>query len=110
MNTAWRSIRVSTLGALVCATCAFAALRAAEPPDQKPTAPAESGPASSPGLPADSPDANAAKKAPPEDKASSARKPTRSTVKDSATIHDDPTTAPDSGESADNSVIFPADI
>ena len=87
------AVALSVLG-ISCAGGAVMSLRAAE---QKP-APAAAAKAQSATPPV------AAKPAAP------AQKPPAGAPEEDATIKDDPTVAPDSQESADNSVSFPADI
>ena len=83
---------LSVMG-ILCAGVAVVSLRAAE---QKPTPNAKAPPP--------------AARAPGVNPASPAPKPSLGGPEDDATIKDDPTVAPDSQESADSSVSFPADI
>ena len=80
-----RSIWLMILGTAIFASAAFVTLRAAEHAELEPT------------------------RAPVGSPASSAHPPP-SAPEESATITDDPTTAPDPAQSADNNVSFPTDI
>lgn len=77
---------------IIGAGAAVMSLRAAE---QKPVPAAKAQPAPQPA---------------PAKPAAPAQKPPAGAPEEDATIKDDPTVAPDSQESADNSVSFPADI
>jgi hypothetical protein len=84
-----RSIWLITLGAVILSGAALVTLRAAEQASAQPV-PTNAAPPGSPPTP------------PPH--------PAPSAPEESATIADDPTTAPDPSQSADNNVSFPTDI
>ncbi len=134
MNGSSQTFRWTILAGALCLGAAFVTLNAtgqtqenppaaqapANPPPNPPsgTSPPASPTASAPSA-SDSPtpasnkkpaDTSTAAKPAASAKEPSPKKPGRATVKDSATIHNDPTVAPDAGDSADSSVIFPADI
>jgi outer membrane biosynthesis protein TonB len=96
MNNLVRSIMVVTMVVLAFAGGVFVTLRAAEPTSEVPAAaqpaPPTAGDKSAPGT------------KPPSTKPPSTKPRAR------APIVDEPTVAPDSQDSADNSVSFPADI
>jgi outer membrane biosynthesis protein TonB len=96
MNNLVRSIMMVTMVVLAFAGGVFVTLRAAEPTSEVPAAaqpaPPTAGDKSAPGT------------KPPSTKPPSTKPRAR------APIVDEPTVAPDSQDSADNSVSFPADI
>jgi hypothetical protein len=100
MKRPWRSIWLMSLGAAVFYCAAFMTLRAAERmTERSATASQLTGqPSPAARVPGQSPPA-----VPPSH-------PAPSVPEESATIADDPTTAPDASQSADNNVSFPADI
>ena len=85
MNNPRRTHWLMPLTALAFLVTAFVTLRAVGQSTQHPPAPAQAAPS------------------PP-------KHPAPSTPEESATIRDDPTTAPDPSQSADNDVNFPTDI
>jgi hypothetical protein len=101
MNNLVRSIMMVTMVVLAFAGGVFVTLRAAEPTSEVPAAaqpaPPTAGDKSAPGT------------KPPSTKPPST-KPPSTKPRARAPIVDEPTVAPDSQDSADNSVSFPADI
>jgi hypothetical protein len=106
MNNLVRSIMMVTMVVLAFAGGVFVTLRAAEPTSEVPAAaqpaPPTAGDKSAPGTKPPS-------TKPPSTKPPST-KPPSTKPRARAPIVDEPTVAPDSQDSADNSVSFPADI
>jgi len=96
MNNLVRSIMMVTMVVLAFAGGVFVTLRAAEPTSEAPAAAQPAAPTAG--------DKSAPGTKPPSTKPPSTKPRAR------APIVDEPTVAPDSQDSADNSVSFPADI
>jgi hypothetical protein len=120
MKKPWRSIWFMPLTALLFFGAAFVTLRAAGQAAERSPIPASAPAASATATHTLAPSSAAATSpAAANDFAPSSAKlatpappshPPPSAPEESATITDDPTTAPDAAQSADNNVSFPADI
>jgi len=113
MNNLVRSTVMVTLLALAIAGGVFVTLRAAEPTSGPPaagqTASRRGNAPAVPAAPKPAIPAGSAQQPAASAKATPKAKPPGAAASD-APIEDEPTVAPDSQESADNSVTFPADI
>jgi hypothetical protein len=104
MRTPFRSIQWTLSLGLLGAAAAFALARTAPVPTPVAAGPAQTAPANTPAPPV------TAATAAPTVAPTTPTTVTPPAPEETATIHDDPTVAPDSQESADNAVTFPSDI